>query len=313
MLEAPEHHAGQQHQRLAVRLRLQIGDDRHLADVVGGLAHHFGERLVDRRDVGEVERDAIGRDLVALQRRGVRIVAERDAKRLLRGHLATTVIELASSPRVCQTSIHRTITMQQHHCTTRTWPAHDFDLVQRRCRQAPDDAGMHRRAGRSLCRAGGGPRHHPHALRLHHADAASPDAVYGLKSMDGVCPKLGVGAVRINSDIVTFPEAGQHHRAREGAGGARQPLVRAGAAVLGRQRRAAGDHAGRRDAAHARRRHQRPRHQVSRAQERRDGRHPRLGLAGRLAADGRLRGARHQADPLLQPDPRAPRSIRGAR
>ena len=34
-----------------------------------------------------------------------------------------------------------------------------------------------------------------------------PDAVYGLKSMDGVIPKLGIGAVRINSDIVTFPES----------------------------------------------------------------------------------------------------------
>src|SRR5690349_7570805 len=34
------------------------------------------------------------------------------------------------------------------------------------------------------------------------------DAVYGLKSMDGVCPKLGVGAIRINSDIVRFPKKG---------------------------------------------------------------------------------------------------------
>jgi alanine dehydrogenase len=34
------------------------------------------------------------------------------------------------------------------------------------------------------------------------------DAVYGLKSMDGVCPKLGIGAVRINSDIVRFPKKG---------------------------------------------------------------------------------------------------------
>ena len=32
-----------------------------------------------------------------------------------------------------------------------------------------------------------------------------PDALYSLKSMDGVIPKLGVGAVRINSDIVTWP------------------------------------------------------------------------------------------------------------
>ncbi len=32
-----------------------------------------------------------------------------------------------------------------------------------------------------------------------------PDALYSLKSMDGIVPKLGVGAVRINSDIITWP------------------------------------------------------------------------------------------------------------
>jgi alanine dehydrogenase len=39
-----------------------------------------------------------------------------------------------------------------------------------------------------------------------------PDAVYGLKSMDGVIPKLGIGAIRINSDIVTFPKKGNNIR-----------------------------------------------------------------------------------------------------
>jgi|SRR6185312_11409868 len=40
-----------------------------------------------------------------------------------------------------------------------------------------------------------------------------PDALYSLKSMDGIVPKLGVGAVRINSDIVTWPkEAGGNER-----------------------------------------------------------------------------------------------------
>ena len=34
------------------------------------------------------------------------------------------------------------------------------------------------------------------------------DALYSLKSMDGVIPGLGVGAVRINSDIVTYPNIG---------------------------------------------------------------------------------------------------------
>lgn len=38
------------------------------------------------------------------------------------------------------------------------------------------------------------------------------DAVYGLKSMDGVVPALGVGAIRINSDIVTNPLVGNSRR-----------------------------------------------------------------------------------------------------
>ena len=36
----------------------------------------------------------------------------------------------------------------------------------------------------------------------------SRDGLYALKSMDGVIPKFGVGAIRINSDILTFPESG---------------------------------------------------------------------------------------------------------
>jgi len=41
---------------------------------------------------------------------------------------------------------------------------------------------------------------------------ARSDALYSLKSMDGVAPKLGVGAVRINSDIVTWPKRGNNVR-----------------------------------------------------------------------------------------------------
>jgi alanine dehydrogenase len=41
---------------------------------------------------------------------------------------------------------------------------------------------------------------------------SQPDAVYGLKSMDGVIPKLGIGAIRINSDIITFPKKGNNVR-----------------------------------------------------------------------------------------------------
>jgi ornithine cyclodeaminase/alanine dehydrogenase-like protein (mu-crystallin family) len=40
----------------------------------------------------------------------------------------------------------------------------------------------------------------------------SDDAIYGLKSMDGVLPKLGVSAIRINSDIVTNPMIGNTQR-----------------------------------------------------------------------------------------------------
>ena len=38
------------------------------------------------------------------------------------------------------------------------------------------------------------------------------DAIYGLKSMDGVVPSLEIGAVRINSDIITWPRTGNHRR-----------------------------------------------------------------------------------------------------
>jgi ornithine cyclodeaminase/alanine dehydrogenase-like protein (mu-crystallin family) len=34
------------------------------------------------------------------------------------------------------------------------------------------------------------------------------EALYSLKSMDGVIPSLGIGAVRIDSDIVTWPKQG---------------------------------------------------------------------------------------------------------
>jgi alanine dehydrogenase len=38
------------------------------------------------------------------------------------------------------------------------------------------------------------------------APAKTPEVFYGLKSMSGVLPKLGVSAVRINSDILSWPE-----------------------------------------------------------------------------------------------------------
>ena len=44
------------------------------------------------------------------------------------------------------------------------------------------------------------------------ARTSREDALYSLKSMDGIIPKLGVGAVRINSDIVTWPKRGNNVR-----------------------------------------------------------------------------------------------------
>ena len=47
------------------------------------------------------------------------------------------------------------------------------------------------------------------------SETTRTDALYSLKSMDGIVPKLGVGAVRINSDIVTWPkEAGNERRVK---------------------------------------------------------------------------------------------------
>ena len=80
VLEPPHHHRRQQHQGLAIGPRLQIRDDRHLADVEGPLPHHGAEHLVDRLDLGEVEGDRLRGDLLVLQRSGVRIVAQRHAQ-----------------------------------------------------------------------------------------------------------------------------------------------------------------------------------------------------------------------------------------
>ncbi len=44
------------------------------------------------------------------------------------------------------------------------------------------------------------------------APTSRTDALYSLKSMDGIVPKFGIGAVRINSDIVTWPKKGNNAR-----------------------------------------------------------------------------------------------------
>ena len=58
---------------------------------------------------------------------------------------------------------------------------------------------------------------HGRGISRTRSDSVAPttgreDALYSLKSMDGVIPKLGVGAVRINSDIVTWPKFGNSMR-----------------------------------------------------------------------------------------------------
>jgi alanine dehydrogenase len=75
-------------------------------------------------------------------------------------------------------------------------------LSMRECMAALEDAYAELAEGRGVSR-----------LR---SDSFAPtsrgDALYSLKSMDGICPKLGVGAVRINSDIVTWPQTGGNAR-----------------------------------------------------------------------------------------------------
>ena len=132
---------------------------------------------------------------------------------------------------------------------------------------------------------------------------SNPDAIYGLKSMDGVIPKLGIGAIRINSDIITLPKKGNNCvREKVPAANGRyvglvllfstengEPLAIMPDGVMQRMRVGAANGLGikylaRKDAS--------------------DRRHPRLRLAGGRAADGGLRSAQDRNDPLLQPHAR---------
>jgi ornithine cyclodeaminase/alanine dehydrogenase-like protein (mu-crystallin family) len=75
-------------------------------------------------------------------------------------------------------------------------------LTMRECIDALEDAYRELATGRGLART--------------RSDcivpASRPDTHYSLKSMDGVIPKFGVGAVRINSDIVSMPKIGNNVR-----------------------------------------------------------------------------------------------------
>ncbi len=47
------------------------------------------------------------------------------------------------------------------------------------------------------------------------AHPTEKDAIYGLKSMDGIVPSLGVSAVRINSDVISWPKVGNAQRRKK--------------------------------------------------------------------------------------------------
>jgi alanine dehydrogenase len=75
-------------------------------------------------------------------------------------------------------------------------------LTMRECIDVLEDAYVELAEGRGVART--------------RSDCLTPtlraDAHYSLKSMDGVIPKLGIGAVRINSDIITMPKVGNSVR-----------------------------------------------------------------------------------------------------
>ena len=123
--------------------------------------------------------------------------------------------------------------------------------------------------------------------------------MYALKSMDGVIPKLGVGAIRINSDILTFPEDQRLPATGESAGGAQQALYRISPAVLHQDRRAARDLPRRHDPADAGRGNLRARGQVPVARQCRGRHHPWLRLAGAQPGPRHRVRAQCQGNPLL--------------
>ena len=133
------------------------------------------------------------------------------------------------------------------------------------------------------------------------SETTRPDALYSLKSMDGIVPKLGVGAVRINSDIITWPKEGGNERrvkvpsAPNGryvglvllfSSETGEPLAIFPDGVMQRMRVGAANGLGVKYLAR---------------QDARQRGHPRFRLASGRAADGRVRGARYRDHPLFQP------------
>jgi len=79
MLEAREHHRGQEHQRFAGRLRHEEGHDRKFSAVELEVAHDALERGARRLDVGELETHEGRAQLAPLQRRGDGVVPQERA------------------------------------------------------------------------------------------------------------------------------------------------------------------------------------------------------------------------------------------
>ena len=128
----------------------------------------------------------------------------------------------------------------------------------------------------------------------------SEDATYGLKSMDGVVPKFGIGAIRINSDIITAPREGNTRRRVKVPAAPNDRYV--GLVLLFRPQTANRSPSFRRcRTAHPGRIRQRPGGQVHVPQGRQGPGPARRRLAGGNPARRRLRGARHRGDPLLSP------------
>ena len=87
LLEPGRRDHRQEDQRLAPRLGLEEGRDRHLANIEALLAHHGREGAVDHRDVGEVQAQPVGRDAPGFQRLDVPVIADRRAQHgPARGH-----------------------------------------------------------------------------------------------------------------------------------------------------------------------------------------------------------------------------------
>jgi hypothetical protein len=59
MLASAHHHGRQQDIRLGICLRLQIGHDGKLGEIVFRLAHHLLEQIICDLDLGKVEIDQI--------------------------------------------------------------------------------------------------------------------------------------------------------------------------------------------------------------------------------------------------------------